>query len=224
MIDHFAISKLINFIYYDDKPILIKSCVKYYDQQQIEKDVLIAVKEREYSILDNSIRIPVIDDREPIYKKSIDENMTVCIADFEYSNADAKKLVDVVKQAFTTEKAGCSATCHLYMGNIGSQSFDPHCDIPCNFIFQVKGKNRAIVYNNRCSTLMDAGTIFYSERKHKIFHEELQVCLDVILEPGDVLYIPAKQYHAIIPLEDRISFSIPIVSHENWYDHQQRLK
>lgn len=223
MIDYFAISKLKNFIYYDDKPILIKSCVNQYNQAQIDKDIVDVVSERQFSVLDNGVVTPVDENREEKFKKYIDENKTIYISDFECANDDAKKITDAVKESMSTE-AGCYATCHLYMGKVGSESFDPHCDIPCNFIFQVRGKSRAIVYNNRCSTLMAAGTIFYSERKHKIYYEELQACLDVVLEPGDALYIPAKQYHAIIPLEDRISFSIPIVSYENWYNHQQRLE
>lgn len=224
MIDYFAISKLKNFIYYDDKPILIKSCVKQYDHEQIDKDIITAITKAEFSILNNGEVTPIIDHNEQSFKKYIDENKTIYVPDFEYANDDAKKLVDAVQESFATTETGCYATCHLYMGKIGSQSFDPHCDIPCNFIFQVRGKSRAIAYNNRCSTLMNADTIYFSERKHKIYHDELQICLDAVLEPGDVLYIPAKQYHAIIPLEDRISFSVPIVSHENWYNHQQRLE
>lgn len=222
MIDFFSIAKLKHFMFYNDQPVLIKSCVKYYNQNQIDHDIIVAI-DREFSILDNGYMIRMDENNRENFYKHLNENKTIYISDFEHYNDDAKKLVDAVVAIFSKTDVTCHATCHLYMGKISSQSFDPHCDIPCNFIFQVKGKNRAIVYHNRCSDLMATETIAYSERRNKIYHEELKVCLDVVLEPGDVLYIPAKQYHAIIPLEDRISFSIPIVSHENWYNHERRL-
>lgn len=229
IIDHFAISKLKNFLYYNDRPVLLKSCVRSCNLQKIDEDIKKSIIEREFTIVgdsDQNVHVSIdnsTQQKELAFRDNLNNNKTISILEFELINEDAADAVNEIKNIFH-EKLGATATCHMYMGKAGSESFGPHADIPCNFIFQLMGKSRAIVYENRCSTLIGIETIYFTGRKEKIYAEEMRPLLDVVLEPGDVIYIPAKQYHKIEPLEDRISFSIPVISHENWYGLTQRLE
>jgi len=71
---------------------------------------------------------------------------------------------------------------HIYAGlNEVSKSFGEHFDQSANFILQTEGKSRWIVSS----------------------------FLDVVMEPGDVVYIPKLYAHECIPLTKRISLSFP---------------
>ena len=71
---------------------------------------------------------------------------------------------------------------HVYVSYKDGKSFKKHNDQAINYIIQCQGKSRWIVEN----------------------------CFDVILDKGDLIYIPYEWYHQCIPLTKRISISIPI--------------
>jgi len=92
------------------------------------------------------------------------------------------------------------AQSHIYAGKVGSRSFSVHCDNPDNLIVQCIGKSRVTVYNEYgyvADVISSDSGLSIKEQK--------------ILEPGDNVYIPAKQYHLFEPLTDRLSISIPMV-------------
>ena len=71
---------------------------------------------------------------------------------------------------------------HIYAGlDEISKSFGEHFDKSANFILQTEGKSRWVISS----------------------------FLDVVMEPGDVLYIPRLYVHECIPLTKRISISFP---------------
>ena len=89
------------------------------------------------------------------------------------------------------------------------KSFKVHEDCANNFIIQVEGQTHWRVYNNRCSNIV--GKRFdYPE------HDFLDCAIDVIMSPGDMLYIPARCYHQAQPHEKRLSVSIPM---QHMYPH-----
>jgi hypothetical protein len=90
------------------------------------------------------------------------------------------------------------AQSHLYMGKYGSRSFSIHADKPDNLIVQCIGKSKVIVYNE-CS---DSAGIFPNAN--------VTIKEQMILEPGNSVYIPSLQYHLFEPLTDRLSISIPM--------------
>lgn len=71
---------------------------------------------------------------------------------------------------------------HVYVSYKDGKSFKKHNDQAINYIIQCQGKSRWIVENS----------------------------FDVILDKGDLIYIPYEWYHQCIPLTKRISISIPI--------------
>jgi ribosomal protein L16 Arg81 hydroxylase len=97
-----------------------------------------------------------------------------------------------------------NAAIHVYGGLQGSKSFGIHEDYPANFIIQAEGTTHWKIFNNRISHLYRTGTM-----NGKLRDEDLDLALDVVLEPGDGLYIPARMYHQAMPGGKRLSMSVP---------------
>lgn len=97
-----------------------------------------------------------------------------------------------------------NAAIHVYCGLEGSKSFPIHDDYPANFIFQIEGKTRWKVFKNRISYMHRTGLM-----NNIVKEEDLELAIDVTLEPGDALYIPSRAYHAAMPDSKRLSISIP---------------
>lgn len=70
---------------------------------------------------------------------------------------------------------------HIYASLTGGRSFPMHIDPSANYIIQCKGKCRWIIQDK----------------------------FDIVLEEGDLIYIPPKWPHECKPLGERISISIP---------------
>lgn len=104
------------------------------------------------------------------------------------------------------QKFDINAQIHVYCGRGRSaRSFPIHCDTPTNFIIQIEGRTPWKVYRNRMSNLLS----FESHQIQNPKEEDFEVVLDVVLEPGDGLLIPPRQYHWAAPNDSRISLSIP---------------
>lgn len=89
----------------------------------------------------------------------------------------------------------------IYLSGTTSRSFPIHEDTSTNFICQMFGNTRWKVFKNRCSDLLRL-------KEYPFKEDELDVCLDEVLTPGDVLYIPSRNFHVAIPTERRLSLSI----------------
>ena len=105
---------------------------------------------------------------------------------------------------------------HVYGGLKNfSQSFSIHRDYANNIIFQIDGESHWKVYNANSSI---AERNLYSD-------DNLQLLIDYILKPGDLLYIPMGNYHKCNPLSKRLSISACFFENEkedcfidtNWY-------
>lgn len=88
---------------------------------------------------------------------------------------------------------------HLYCGlDSKTNSFKAHSDKSHNIIMQVDGVSRWKVY----SDWYDQSLIFPSN-----LEKNLNVIIDELLNPGDIVYIPAGVVHLCIPQGKRISIS-----------------
>ena len=134
------------------------------------------------------------------------------------------KLLTIFERMFNVNSA-----IHVYCGLSGSKSFPIHDDYPVNFIIQVEGKTRWKVFNNRISYLYKIGSLNDRIEGKRINEDDLDVAIDVELEPGDALYIPSRCYHVAYPEGKRLSMSIPCwnrlptdapnhSSDRNWYN------
>ena len=87
---------------------------------------------------------------------------------------------------------------HLYASNSNkSVSFTPHADKPHNVILQTEGETEWIRYNEFSSVLGKTDT-----------PEKLTVAEHTILKPGEMIYLPARQYHMAKTFMPRLSVSI----------------
>lgn len=121
------------------------------------------------------------------------------IMDYGFYSEKTNELLKVFETIYDV-----NAAIHVYGGLDDSKSFWIHEDYPSNFIIQAEGKTRWRVYNNRISSMYRTGTM-----NHKLTHADLDLAIDVILEPGDALYIPSRAYHIAEPIGKRLSMSIP---------------
>lgn len=129
----------------------------------------------------------------------INNGNSAVITNYGSKNKNTIELMNLFEKLFQVHSA-----IHVYCGLAGSTSFSIHDDYPVNFIIQVEGKTRWKVFKNRISYLYGTGRM-----NGKLTEDQLEVDIDVILEPGDALYIPARAFHAAYPSEKRLSMSIP---------------
>lgn len=146
----------------------------------------------------NEIQIPPTDPKKFVFKNFY-EGATLLINNYGLYSLNTMELMNIFETLFEV-----NSDIHVYCGLEGSNSFPVHEDNPNNFIIQVEGKTRWKVFENRLSSLYVTGKMF-----NNLKEENLNLAIDVELEPGDVLYIPARTYHCAYPTEKRLSMSIP---------------
>jgi len=149
---------------------------------------------------------------------------TMIISDYERMNPLITDLINHMVEVFHIHMDGhgvwpaeidwYSGHAHVYCGLEGSRSYHPKCDGPNNFIFQMSGTQKIILYENKSTSLANVElNIFDSVEERKELYDKLRVLDEVTLHPGDLVYIPNRQFYYIEPLENTISMRIPLVLH-----------
>jgi len=128
------------------------------------------------------------------------------INNFDQIDSKRQEICQNVEETFPQIRASM----HIYAGARDCKSFKIHEDHANNFILQVDGETHWRVYNNRASNLVKELPDW------NLKHEDLDCKIDVILKPGDLLYIPARCYHQALPESKRLSVSIPM---QHGYPH-----
>ncbi len=138
----------------------------------------------------------------------VNNGHTFVIGKYGHHNRYIEDLLQNIENKFDVN---CDV--HLYGGlSAFSKSFKIHWDQPANYIIQLYGETRWRVFNERCSTLIN-----YTGFPHNPEEEDVTPALDVILEVGDLIYIPSRCYHCASPSDKRLSMSIPL-----WHDYEHR--
>ena len=154
-------------------------------------------------IRDAKISIPKIglyQDKNFIIQQIISEAM-FCISKFFNVNPRAFELWSQVCDAYP----GQGVDFHLYGGlTADAQSFPPHNDLAANYIVQLDGSCEWTIYNERASYQEALDYVVYPA-------DQLSVKTVQVLNPGDVIFIPAGTHHQCRPLGKRLSLSIPIL-------------
>ena len=101
---------------------------------------------------------------------------------------------------------------HVYAGLKKCNSFNAHEDTASNFILQVEGETHWEVYENRASHLIPQldYTSVADNLGQGVDPSKLTIAIDHVMQPGDILYIPARTYHRAFPKAKRLSLSIPL--------------
>ncbi len=129
----------------------------------------------------------------------VNQGYGLVITNYGFYSEKTNHLLTVFEKMFSI-----NAAIHVYCGLGPSTSFPIHDDYPSNFIIQVEGKTRWKVFNNRISYMHRTGIM-----NNIVTEEDLDVAVDVVLEPGDALYIPSRCFHVAYPDSKRLSMSIP---------------
>lgn len=129
----------------------------------------------------------------------VNHGHTIIIMNYGYYSRKTQELLNVFERIFDIDGA-----IHVYGGLQGSKSFKIHDDYPSNFIIQVEGTTEWKIFKNRISSLYKTGT-----QQHILREDLLEVDVEVVLNPGDALYIPSRAYHCAYPTGKRLSMSIP---------------
>ncbi|KAL3775595.1 hypothetical protein ACHAW5_003498 [Stephanodiscus triporus] len=120
---------------------------------------------------------------------------------------------------------GCMVGSNAYLTPLHSQGFAPHYDDVDVFILQLEGYKRWRVYApmNKRETLPRISSRDYTEKEM----EDEELLMDVILGPGDVLYLPRGWIHQAETVSrpssssskikgDRHSLHLTISAMQNW--------
>jgi lysine-specific demethylase/histidyl-hydroxylase NO66 len=122
---------------------------------------------------------------------------------------------------------GCMVGSNAYLTPLHSQGFAPHYDDVDVFICQLEGYKRWRVYSpmSKRETLPRVSSRDYTEKEMN--NDDMELVLDVILGPGDVLYMPRGWIHqaetvslptsSLKPqLSDKHSLHLTISAMQNW--------
>jgi len=199
----------------DDKPYFFKGLLENPSELLTWNDVEACMNRPELfqfelidSITNQKISIPEhtkawiwdrkVQDKSFIFEK-FNQGHSLVITNYGFYSEQTNHLLKIFEKLFYV-----NSSIHVYCGLAGAKSFPIHDDYPINFIFQVEGKTRWKVFKNRISYAYKTGTM-----NNTVKEEDLEVAIDVELEPGDGLYIPARCFHVAYPDSKRLSLSIP---------------
>lgn len=112
---------------------------------------------------------------------------------------------------------GCMVGSNAYLTPAGAaQGFSPHYDDICAYILQLEGKKHWKVYAplNKRETLPRVSSRDFTEEDLK----GMEPVMDVVLEPGDVLYMPRGWIHQACTLPDtnHHSLHLTISAMQQW--------
>ena len=123
----------------------------------------------------------------------------VIINNFDQIDRKRQQIMRSVEETFPAIRSSM----HIYAGTRDCKSFKIHEDHANNFIIQIDGETHWRVYNNRAANIVN------QLPEWNLQHDDLDCAIDVIMKPGDMLYIPARCYHHAQPEGRRLSVSIP---------------
>lgn len=147
---------------------------------------------------------------------------TIIISDYEKVDFEVAILSDYLIQLFHLKMDGhgvwpatlnnYSGHAHLYCGLNGSNWYHPRCDGTNNFLFQIEGTQKLTVYHNRATALTNVELDpMDTEEERKEIYDKLEILDELVLEPGDMMYIPNRQFYYVEPLENTISINLPLM-------------
>lgn len=95
--------------------------------------------------------------------------------------------------------SGLPTDAHIYfdLRDDFGKAFGIHYDYAHNLIAQIEGSSRVKIWNIK------------GEEKN-VNHLNVEPIIDIIMEPGDLIYAPAYYYHEIESLTKRLSISFPM--------------
>jgi len=122
--------------------------------------------------------------------KAIKLKCSIIFNEYYRFSQDAKELIAFLQQQFN-----CASGCNGYLSQKDSGGFPIHRDTHHVLIFHFSGQKRWKVFNKKQDMLQA-----YNDVKPHYSDEEIiesGLCIDEIMYPGDILYIPIGQFHYV---------------------------
>lgn len=201
-------------LFTEDKPHYFKNFIKNYEELVTWDDIEFCMNTTalfDFELIDQyntKVDVPTFtrpwmfgrkaQEKSFLFEK-LHKGHSIVINNYGYYSKETNELLKIFESIYDV-----NAAVHIYAGLEGGKSFPIHDDYPANFIIQAEGSTRWKVFNNRISYLYRTGTM-----NNRLNEDELDLAFDVVLEPGDGLYIPSRMFHCAYPTERRISMSIP---------------
>jgi len=116
---------------------------------------------------------------------------------------------------------GCFVGANVYLTPPGSQGFAPHYDDIEAFVLQLEGQKRWRLYDPRTPD-----EVLPRVSSQNFEQDELGECiLDVVLEPGDLLYFPRGVIHQAVTQDENHSLHITVSTYQKttWADLFEKM-
>ena len=110
----------------------------------------------------------------------------------------SKKVNDLAKELEIIFGGETDAHIFFAMEKNNKNGFGIHCDASHNLILQISGETKFEIYD-----------IFGIPGEKKDFSNEKPI-VDVLLTPGDIVFVPKHQFHRAISQSKRLSISFPV--------------
>jgi len=95
---------------------------------------------------------------------------------------------------------GGRSQANLYFSMAQRQAFGPHCDVHEVFALHCNGEKVWNIYENREDTPVNHPSFQFSDAERE--KRAGKIAEQVLMQPGDLLYIPRGQYHDALASED----------------------
>jgi hypothetical protein len=116
-----------------------------------------------------------------------------CSVIFDQYYRYSKQAAEVV--AFFQKQFNCIGGCNAYLSQKDGRAFPIHCDAHHVLIFALTGKKRWKIYNQQQAMIQAYHEVDSLHSDEEIVQQG--IALDVIMQPGDMLYIPIGQFHNV---------------------------
>jgi lysine-specific demethylase/histidyl-hydroxylase NO66 len=114
---------------------------------------------------------------------------------------------NVCSELLKQQTFGCLVGANCYLTPPGSQGLAPHYDDIEAFVLQLEGRKRWRIYNPRSSLPREhSGDLLHSEIGSPV--------MEVLLQPGDLLYFPRGWIHEACTQEDEASTHLTISTYQ----------
>lgn len=147
---------------------------------------------------------------------------TIIISNFEHVKPVFKELQNYMINLFYLKLDGhgvwpaqlnnYSGSAHVYCGLKDSNWYHPRCDGPNNFIFQMQGKQKLTLYNNRATALGNVELDpLDTEKERAKLYKNLEIMDELEMNAGDMVYIPHRQFYHLTHIENTLSVNMPLM-------------
>lgn len=117
--------------------------------------------------------------------------------------------------ALLEECLQCAVGANIYLTPPGTQGFAPHFDDIDAFVCQIQGAKHWRVYEpakDGTDTLPRASSIDFEAKEMSA----RKCVIDVVLKPGDVLYMPRGAVHEARAVDNELSLHVTLSAHQRW--------